>query len=213
MTRPKPPAGLLCLPTPRSQTRHHDRRLPQISSADLPSRCTHQRSLGFPIGRPRLRRTALQVHVLCAGRSVGQSAGRYALTTGYAMRLNALPCRQSCCSIPLDDPLALLARQPARPALHCIEHRESYPTSHVLCPTAHVVLCTLLALAGRLGWNTLKLQDRPVNILSRRTRDRRLSEAWSSATSTPTEPTRLAPIQIQTGTTACAGSCRPADRV
>lgn len=61
--------------------------------------------------------------------SVSRSAGRfvYALTMS-AMRLNALPCTAAARSL---DPLALLARLAS---MHCIEYRESYPTSHVLLP-------------------------------------------------------------------------------
>lgn len=61
-------------------------------------------------------------------------------------------------------------------------------------PHGRVVLCALLALAGR---DAFKLQDRAVNTNCKRARDRRFTKAWSSATlpKPPRNPPVLPPFK------------------
>lgn len=130
MTRP---AGL---PTLRSQSRHHDRRLPQISTLllEFQSRCTHRRSLVFQLadlgsGTPACRGPL--------GRSLGRSLVWYALIMQCGSKLNH----------------GRAIRSTSWPT--CTEYRESLPhVAHSMplhVPHGHVVLCTLLALVGA-GW-------------------------------------------------------------
>lgn len=138
------------LPTLRSQSRHHDRRLPQIPTPSF----NHD----APISGHWVFNWPTSAPASCISRSVGRCA--------FTMQCGSMLIHEK-----------LLPRPCGQHALDI----SSLTPRRTLIPHGHVVLCTLLALAGR---DAFKLQDRARNTLSKRARDRRFSKAWSSATLT-----------------------------